>query len=208
MTDLLAAAHQQLTALGVRVTRGWPQGIVGLPSIVLKEAENAVAADGGTHLALDIAVRAASPEEADDLARRADAALPYARTACKDGAEKDGSCFMKHLRYEHRLPAPDAPPEGIALTVRGTAHVGRVLRRERRRALLDVGVLSDPAPRLAPGRLTRHTLLVQLPGAALADMEATFAAADALPLPGGGQALIEALTLKGAVLEVLLHETL
>lgn len=209
MNQLMMSAAQALRPLPAQVVRGWPQALVALPSATLALLEDRLTPQGVRQTALGVTVRAATPEEADHLAQQADgllSSLGWRRAGARDGAERDGSCFHKGLRYEQAFDPQDALPQGVTLTIQGQPWQTTLLSRDMARPPIDRTALGDTAPRLAPGAL-RHSLRVRLPQGAAASITQAFH--QGLPVTAEGLAfLVTALSQQAGALEALLQQTL
>lgn len=207
MNALLSAAHAALRPLPAALTRGFPQAIVPLPSITLELREDRVERDGERLEALQLTLRAASPEAADQLSALADQALEplgLRRAGCRDGAEPGSGAYLKLMAYERR---GDAAP-GCTLSMAGQAHAARLLSWERQRQTEDPRGLYCGPPRPVDRGLQRGTLTLSLPAAALGALMAGGPAALALP---GAPPLALTMTgfrLKNGQLEAGFDETL
>lgn len=206
MTALMEAVVAQLSSLPAQVVRGWPQELVTLPSCTAALLEDRQQGEYGRMAAVALTLRAVTPEEADALAESADALMRsqgWRRTACRDGAEKDGSCFHKALRYDLALPGE----ERISLTLSGTAHTAQVIRREWVRPATDRTGLSDTAVRLSPGPVTRRSLRLRLDPASAPALFAAMQSGERVALEGAHWLITSAAGQTGAA-EATLHETM
>ncbi|MHC1787050.1 MAG: hypothetical protein AB9880_08330 [Christensenellales bacterium] len=211
MNGLLQQAYAALLPLPAALTRGWPQAIVPLPSITLEGKDDRLEKDGERVQSLQVSLRAALPEEADQLAALVEGALQaldLRRTGCRDGAEKDSGAFLKLMGYELRSPAVEELPQAAGLLVSGQYFDARILLWEREMAVLDLRSLADAAPRLESLGLSRGSLLLRLPAAALPLLAAGARGQitpEGLP-PIQGQ--MRGFRLKAGYLEVSFDETL
>lgn len=177
MNALLLAAHAALSSLPAALTRGFPQAIVPLPSITLELKEDRLDKDGERLQALQLSLRAQSPEAADQLSALVDQALEplqLRRAACRDGAEPGSGAYLKLMAYE--LREGPAPPG--TLTMNNHDHAARLLSWERTRQTEDARGLYGGPPRMKDQGLRRGALTLALPLAALPDL-----------LPGGNASL-------------------
>lgn len=206
----IKAVYQALDALDCAVTRGWPQALIPLPAIAISGCTDSLDEEGERRFAVDLCLRAASPEWADALAAQAQAALMplgLLRTQSKDGADKTSDSFTKTLRYEIKEAAPDAADTRLALTLGGRAWPAQIISRTCRRRLHDITRLTDTGQRLLPAGEEYSRLKLRLPGSALTAAQAQYDAGEALPLLGRN-ALIEGLTLNEGRLELSLCHSL
>ncbi len=213
MNALIGQVYQALLPLQVAVTRGFPQAIVPLPSISIEEKDNRVERDGEQVQALQVSIRAASPEQADDLCAQADAvlsAMGLRRAACRDGAEKDSGSYLKATAYERRLAAGAAEAPEAMLQLGTQQFEAALVSWEREAALVDARSLGDRMPRLAGERLGKATLTLRLDVRALAAVrEAPGQAAQVtLGTTAPLTCMLRGFRLRGGTLEVSLDETL
>lgn len=161
MTGLIESVTAALQGLGVHVVRAWPQAPVALPSCTVSVLDDRVGEDGRREAAVALTLRAQMPEEADLLSHQADQLLQaqgWRRAGCRDGAERDGSCFHKALRYEAAFPQAETFP----LTAAGTAYTATVLKMAWERPLSDRTTLSDTVSRLAPAGPHRQQVRLRI----------------------------------------------
>ena len=213
MNALIGQVYEALLPLQIAVTRGFPQAIVPLPSITIEEKDNRLEREGEQVQALQLAIRAASPEQADSLAVQADAiltALQMRRTLCKDAAERDSGAYVKVMVYERRRAAEAAEPLLATLTLGTQQYEAGLISWERETVLIDARSLDDALPRLVGGHLGKATLTLRLSVQALGAIQTVLGQTMQVTL-GALAPLTVALRgfrLRGGTLEVTLDETL
>ena len=130
MNALIAQAYAALRPLPAALTRGFPQAVVPLPSITLEQKEDRFDSAGERLQALQLTLRAQSPEAADELSALVQAALAplqLRRAFCRDGAEPGSGAYLKHMLYELRQPANLTGQ----LSIGGITHQALLLRWQR-----------------------------------------------------------------------------
>jgi hypothetical protein len=213
MNALIKTVYEALLPLQIAVTRGFPQAIVSLPSITVEEKDNRMERDGEQVQALQIAIRAASPEQADGLAIQADAiltALQLRRTGCKDAAERDSGAYVKVMVYERRQAAEAMEPLAATLTLGTQQYEATLSSWERETVMIDAHTLDDALPRLVGSHLGKATLTLRLEVQALDAVQA--ALGQTMQVTPGTlsplTAVLRGFRLRGGALEVTLDETL
>lgn len=213
MNALIKTVYEALAPLQIAVTRGFPQAIVPLPSITIEEKDNRLEREGEQVQALQICIRAASPEQADSLAVQADAiltALQLRRMGCKDAAEKDSGAYVKVMAYERRQAAEAMAPLAATLTLGTQQYEATLISWERETTLIDARSLDDALPRLVGSHMGKAALTLHLGGQALEAIQAALGQTVQVTL-GTLSPLTAALRgfrLRGGTLEVTLDETL
>ncbi len=200
----LGDVYQALRTLDCALTRGWPQAKVPLPAIAFCGCEDSLGEDGTRRFGVELTVRAASPEGADALAGEAQAALAglgLRRSYMKDGAEKDRDTYIKLLRYE--LRESPSPTQSLHIEVGGQLFSASLLYRRGSRALHELHVLDEAAPRLHLGPMEAGRLVLMLPGEALGPVVAAFEGGQVVWAAGQG-ALVEAFELQETGLKLSL----
>jgi len=210
MSLTMRGIYEALQELDCAVTRGWPQALIPLPAIAISGCMDSLEESGDRRFAVDLTLRAASPEGADRLAAEAQMALSplgLRRSGSKDGAEKDKDCFTKTLRYEAREAPADAAGMDMDLTIGGRVYTARIISISCRRKLADITALNDEHPRLTAAMEDYHRLKLRLPGSALSDVQALYESGEPLMVMGR-KALIEGYTLSEGRVELNLTNTL
>ena len=199
-----------LQGLDCAVTRGWPQALIPLPAIAISGFMDSLDERGERRFAVDLTLRAPSPEGADSLALEVEEALAplhLRRSGSKDGAEKDRDSFTKALRYEKREPPADASSMEITLTIDEASYTARLISMSSRRRLTDISRVDDRAPRLMAAGEEYSRLKVRLPGALFNGLQAHYALGEAV-LAMGKTALIESCSLMDGETELTLCRSL
>jgi len=213
MNALIRQVYEALLPLNIAVTRGFPQAIVPLPSITIEEKDNRLEREGEQVQALQLSIRAASPEQADALAVQADAILAgllLRRVSCKDSAEKDSGTYLKVMGYERRWAPEAAEPLPATLVIGAQQIAATLIAWEREAALLNVSSLADTLPRLVGEHLGKAALTLRLPIQALDALQAALGQTMQVTL-GALVPLSVALRgfrLRGGALEATFDETL
>lgn len=213
MNALIKQVYEALLPLQIAVTRGFPQAIVPLPSITVEEKDNRVEREGEQVQVLQLAIRAASPEQADGLAVQADTiltALQLRRTLCKDAAERDSGAYVKVMAYERRWAAEAMEPLMAMLTLGTQQYEATLIAWEREAALIDARTLDDALPRLVGGHLGKATLTLRVGVQALEAIQAAMGETAQVTLGALAPltAALRGFRLRGGALEVTLDETI
>lgn len=188
MKQILMDCYQALQAVPAVVTRGWPQAELPLPHIQLSLMEDRLLDSGERMQSLGLRLRAASPEAADDLAEAVDAALQgqgLGRRGCLDGVEHDRGSFLKIMRFDRLLPPEGLP--AILVSLNGHQYAAKLLGYLRQRAIHQGAGLWGGQLQPLPGQALRAELRLQLPLAALANLEAAWQSGAAISYTNNGQ---------------------
>ncbi len=167
MTGLMHAVYQALGALPCGISRAWPQAAQPLPALTFSLTDWQGGSDGTARAQLKVSLRTALPEEADDLAHQAMAALDalgLRLAAARDEAEADSGAFLKNLVFEGTLQ--DGLPQHLAFSVMDSdawvavAGLVETAFTPGERAYRDIGPLSREKPVYAAGGITPAALKV------------------------------------------------